>query len=123
MTSSDVLREHGIIRALPSVADIKRLDEWRRKARAIEAYLRSPELQRPILSAQRHTEARIGQLLGPAEIGANQHSGAFHHDGSRLNAYGVEAAARSWRSFASGSGCCRKRRSFRGPKERRLRRR
>lgn len=30
-----------------------------------------------MLGAQRRIEARIGQLLGEAEIGCNQHSGAF----------------------------------------------
>jgi hypothetical protein len=44
-------------------------DEWRRRAKAIEAYLRSPELQRPMLGAQRRIEARIGQLLGPGAQG------------------------------------------------------
>ena len=61
--------ESGIIAALGSIRDIPAADEWRRKAAAIEAYLRSPELQRPMLGAQRHIEARIGQLLGPGEQG------------------------------------------------------
>ena len=61
--------ESGIIAALGSIRDIPVADEWRRKAAAIEAYLRSPELQRPMLGAQRHIEGRIGQLLGPGEQG------------------------------------------------------
>ena len=38
--------------------------EWLRQAAALTAYLRDKELQRPMLGAQRRTEARIGQLLG-----------------------------------------------------------
>jgi hypothetical protein len=55
-------------------------DEWRRKAKAIEAYLRSPELQRPMMGAQRHVEARIGELLGPAEWGGDRKSDQIEHD-------------------------------------------
>jgi hypothetical protein len=63
--------ETDVIMAIPNVADIGTADDWRRKGKAIEAYLRSPELQRPMLGAQRRIEARIGQLLGPAEDGGD----------------------------------------------------
>ena len=70
LSAAEVLEiESGIIAALGSIRDIPTADELRRKTAAIEAYLRSPELQRPMLGAQRHIEARIGQLLGPGEQG------------------------------------------------------
>jgi N6-adenosine-specific RNA methylase IME4 len=51
--------------------DIEQLDEWCAQARALEAYLRSPELQRPMLGAQRRIEGRIGQLLGEPTPGVS----------------------------------------------------
>jgi N6-adenosine-specific RNA methylase IME4 len=72
--------EANLIAALPSVDDIGEADEWRRKAKAIESYLRSPELQRPALGAQRHIEARIGQLLGPERQGERTDLQPLHHD-------------------------------------------
>jgi 16S rRNA G966 N2-methylase RsmD len=83
ITVADVERiEAGVIEQLTQVTDIGEADEWRRKAKGIEAYLRSPELQKPMLGAQRRIEAKIGQLLGPAVVGANQHNqnGAFTHE-------------------------------------------
>jgi hypothetical protein len=77
----------GARRALPTVADIESADEWRRKAKGIEAYLRSPEMQKPILSAQRHVEARIGQLLGAAEVGNPN----FGHDRNNVDPDGAIA--------------------------------
>jgi hypothetical protein len=71
--------ETGAIAALPYVDSIAELDDWRVGAKAMEALLRSPELQRPMLGAQRHIEARIGQLLGPAVGGQPAN---FHRDGS-----------------------------------------
>jgi N6-adenosine-specific RNA methylase IME4 len=56
--------EQQVTRVLADLDDIDALDDWRARARAMEAYLRSPELQRPMLGAQRRIEARIGQLLG-----------------------------------------------------------
>jgi len=56
--------EERVSRVLAELDNIEELDDWRARARAIEAYLRSPELQRPMLGAQRRIEARIGQLLG-----------------------------------------------------------
>jgi N6-adenosine-specific RNA methylase IME4 len=70
LSATDVEKiEIDLIAALPHIEHIEEAERWRRKAKAIEAYLRSPELQRPMLGAQRHIEARIGQLLGPAEMG------------------------------------------------------
>ena len=54
------------------VLEIDRIDhlaEWLAQAAALEAYLRSRGLQRPILGAQRRIEGRIGQLLGPTHRG------------------------------------------------------
>ena len=59
--------EQGVAAALPFVNDIAVAEQWRRKAKAIEAYLRSPGMQRPILGAQRRIEGQIGQLLNDAE--------------------------------------------------------
>jgi N6-adenosine-specific RNA methylase IME4 len=67
--------------------NISELDDWRIKARAIEILLRSPELQHPMLAAQRRIEARIGQLLGSPRNGgdgSNQYS-KNHHDDSSNN--------------------------------------
>lgn len=52
---------------VPLIDDIETLEHWRRQAAALETYLRSKELQRPMLGAQRRVEARIGQLLGDAK--------------------------------------------------------
>jgi N6-adenosine-specific RNA methylase IME4 len=62
--------EQRVSHALSQVENIDALEDWRARARAIEAYLRSPELQRPMLGAQRRIEARIGQLLGEVTPGA-----------------------------------------------------
>jgi N6-adenosine-specific RNA methylase IME4 len=75
--------ERDLISQCQLINDIGLAEEWRRKARAIEMYLREPALQKPMLGAQRHIEARIGQLLGPAVIGANQHG--FGHDRTLAN--------------------------------------
>jgi N6-adenosine-specific RNA methylase IME4 len=81
ISAETVLRiEAEVIAALPFVESIEEADDWRRRAKAIEAYLRSPELQRPMLGAQRRIEARIGQLLGPAIIGGDRQSDQSHHD-------------------------------------------
>ena len=61
--------ERQIIGALPRVRNIETLEDTRLKAKALEKYLRDKELQRPMLGAQRHIEARIGQLLGKPEKG------------------------------------------------------
>lgn len=61
--------ELQIAESLPSIDDMDVLEEWRRRASALQGYLRDKELQRPILGAQRRVEARIGQLLGEAKRG------------------------------------------------------
>jgi hypothetical protein len=50
--------------------------------RRCRAYLErtSTEGRARTAAAMRRLEVRIGQLLGPAEVGANQHSGAPHRD-------------------------------------------
>lgn len=54
---------------LGTIDNIDHLEEWRAQAKALEAYLRSRELQRPMLGAQRRIEGRIGQLMGDPLIG------------------------------------------------------
>ncbi len=67
LTSSDLLHVVRVVaQQVSSIDDIGLLQEWRSKAAALEAYLKSRELQRPILGAQRMVEARIGQLLPDA---------------------------------------------------------
>jgi N6-adenosine-specific RNA methylase IME4 len=56
--------EAKIATVITQIENIDHLEEWRAQAKALEAYLRSRELQRPMLGAQRRIEARIGQLLG-----------------------------------------------------------
>jgi hypothetical protein len=46
---------------------------------ALEAYLRSRGLQRPMLGAQRRVESRIGQLLGPTSSGGRPSSNNPEH--------------------------------------------
>lgn len=59
--------ESRIVGAIQSVSDIETLQEWLAQAAALESYLRSKGLQRPMLGAQRRVEARIGQLLEKAK--------------------------------------------------------
>lgn len=61
--------EARVSAVLAGVDDVGQLEEWRAQARALEAYLRSRELQRPMLGAQRRIEGRIGQLLGETTQG------------------------------------------------------
>lgn len=56
--------EQLVAESVAAIDDLDLLDDWRAQARALEAYLRGKELQRPILGAQRRIEARIGQILG-----------------------------------------------------------
>ena len=68
--------ESKVSSTLRKVNNLEELQEWHAKARALEAYLRSPELQRPMLGAQRRIEARIGELLGnPLKGGRGKLSG------------------------------------------------
>jgi hypothetical protein len=66
---SIVAIEAEVSRALATIDDIDILQEWRSRAAALEAYLRGKDLNGPMLGAQRRVEARIGQLLGDAEVG------------------------------------------------------
>jgi N6-adenosine-specific RNA methylase IME4 len=61
--------ERRVIDAVESVEDLDELAEWRAQAAALEAYLRSRDLQRPMLGAARRIEGRIGQLLGEPKRG------------------------------------------------------
>ena len=56
--------EQSVSQRVAKINDIDKLKEWRDQAAALEAYLRSRGLQRPMLGAQRRVEGRIGQLLG-----------------------------------------------------------
>lgn len=69
--------EERIAEALPAVSDVDVLTEWRARASALEAYLRSRGLQGPMLGAQRRVEGRIGQLLG--DVPRGQHTGSSSH--------------------------------------------
>jgi hypothetical protein len=61
--------EARVAREVAKVSDVAELREWLSQAAAIEAYLRSRDLQRPMLGAQRRVEARIGQLMGEPKRG------------------------------------------------------
>lgn len=60
--------ESHVAREIAKIDDIDALEEWHAQAAALEAYLRGRELNGPMLGAQRRVEARIGQLLGSAEV-------------------------------------------------------
>lgn len=80
ITADDVERiEHEAIQLVPLQENVSVLEEWRSRARALEMYLRSRNLQRPILGAQRRIEARIGQLLGEAKHGGDRRSDQATH--------------------------------------------
>src|SRR5262245_5979691 len=51
------------------VEDVEEADELRRRAEALEAYLRGTEGHPYAQGIARRTEARIGELLGPAVVG------------------------------------------------------
>ncbi len=73
LTATQVLHIEGeVVATVHLVDEIGPALEWKSKAKAIEAYLRSPELQRPLLGAQRRIEGRIGQLLGEPIHGGSQ---------------------------------------------------
>jgi phage N-6-adenine-methyltransferase len=74
----DVLeaRISGWLAAIEDIDDISYAEEMRARAAALEEYLARKGLDPMAAWAlARNLEARIGALLGPAEIGANQHSG------------------------------------------------
>lgn len=66
--------ELQIAAALPDMFDVAELEDMRDKFAAIEQYARKKQMHLPALGVQRRLEARIGQLLGNAERGSNQHS-------------------------------------------------
>ena len=70
--------EARVAREIMTVEDFDVLQEWRALGAALEAYLRSKGLALPMMGAERRVEARIGQLLGEAQLGANQHLGLSH---------------------------------------------
>jgi alkanesulfonate monooxygenase SsuD/methylene tetrahydromethanopterin reductase-like flavin-dependent oxidoreductase (luciferase family) len=72
-----------------AIDDLDTLQEWRAQAAALEAYLRSKDLQRPMLGAQRRVEARIGELLGESpgrgRAEMTPHADSFSRDGDRAD--------------------------------------
>lgn len=70
--------EQSVFEALPLLNDIAAADEWLRQAGAVEAYLHGRKAQPFMRGAQRRLEARIGQLLGPAERGRPEENNYSH---------------------------------------------
>lgn len=106
IAAADVARwERQVAEALPAISDVDLLREWRDRAAALVAYLRGRDLQRPMLGAQRRVEARIGQLLGPPQVGRpNPHHDEVSHDQTRADFRvlargldGCELAEDEWR--------------------------
>lgn len=77
--------ERSVAERVSEISDIETLQEWRAQAAALETYLRSKELQRPMLGAQRRVEARIGQLLGDGQQGRRDGEPRTHEDEVRRN--------------------------------------
>lgn len=97
IAASDVEKwEASVAERIGAIDDIGILQDWRAQAAALETYLRSRGLQRPMLGAQRRVEARIGQLLGePSHVpGSSRHAEDFNDD-QRNN----------FRLLARGFGC------------------
>ena len=70
ITADEVARlEQLVAKSIPQIDDIDMLQESHAQASALEAYLKSRDLQRPMLGAQRRIEGRIGQLFGEPEKG------------------------------------------------------
>jgi N6-adenosine-specific RNA methylase IME4 len=102
VTAADIQRIESIVaECVRAVEDIEELQTWRDQAAALEAYLRSKQLQRPMLGAQRRIEARIGELLGeapghgPGRGKKNTHAEGLSRDGDRSD----------FRILARGFGC------------------
>ena len=66
--------ECAIANVVPDTDDVDLLLEWQARAEAFATYLKDKDARAPMLGAARRIEARIGELLGPAEMGINQHS-------------------------------------------------
>ena len=80
IAAQDVLAiEQQVADNIEFVEDVETAQEWRAQARALEAYLRSKNLQAPLLGAQRRIEARIGQLLGEPVSGRPRNVGHDRH--------------------------------------------
>jgi hypothetical protein len=73
-----VKMEERVAQQVSAIDDVDTLLEWKAQAAALEQYLRGKELNGPMLGAQRRVEARIGQLLGVAQIG-NPHGKLISH--------------------------------------------
>jgi N6-adenosine-specific RNA methylase IME4 len=72
--------------AAPGCDDVDALKAIERKLAGWVAELRAPEMQRPLLGAQRRVEAEIGKLLGPAMVGqSNPHHDEVSHDQDRAD--------------------------------------
>jgi len=67
--SKAVAIEQEVAARLPEIDDVGIALEWLGGARALTAYLRDKEARGPMHGAQRRLEARIGQLLGDAQMG------------------------------------------------------
>ena len=62
VSAGDVQRwENQVTGAVAAVDDMARLDEWRKQASALEAYLRGKDMQRPML--EHETRDRLGTSL------------------------------------------------------------
>lgn len=61
--------EQAIAIALPSMNDIRVIQDQCSKIKALEKYLEGKQAHLPARGAQRRLEARIGQLLGEPEVG------------------------------------------------------
>lgn len=62
--------------------DVAEIRDNLNKFAAIDRYmeLTGADQRKPVQATMRRFEARIGDLLGEAEMGSNQHSGGFDHD-------------------------------------------
>ena len=74
------LRELALARLLPTMDDIAAIEEERRKIAALEHYLEGKQAHLPARGAQRRLEARIGQLLGEAQVGRPENGNSTHAD-------------------------------------------
>jgi N6-adenosine-specific RNA methylase IME4 len=77
--------EQQVAANVAGIDDMDVLNEWRAQAAALEAYLRSRDMQAPMLGAARRTEGRIGQLLGePSHVpGSATHAEDLARGGDR----------------------------------------
>jgi ParB family chromosome partitioning protein len=80
--------ERLVAARIAAVDDFTTVEEWHRRAEALATYLAGTESQGPMLGIARRSEARIGQMLGPApgrgRAEMNSHANSF--DQARLRA-------------------------------------